>query len=196
MPPHAPVTPPADGKGARCWPLLVVAGLMLAGLLLYRERQRADLVERTQRLVLDWTEDEATREELAELVLEELRSRLGPQDPWCLELDQDPALARQAGEAIWSAAPGLGGGPFPHQLRLDSFSPPIDEARRSLRETLPSIRVVDLGISVRAEFTMHHTQPVVALEARGGRLDAAVVALLRAELEGQGVAIQASELSN
>ena len=196
MPPDAPATPPADGKGARCWPLLVVAGLMLAGLLLYRERQRADLVERTQRLVLDWTEDEATREELAKLVLEELRSRLGPQAPWCLELDQDPDLARRAGEAIWSAAPGLGGDRFPHQLRLDSFSPPIDEARRSLRETLPSIRVVDLGISVRAEFTMHHTQAVVVLEARGGRLDAAVVALLRAELEGQGVAIQAPGSSN
>lgn len=192
----APVTPPAQGKGAGRWPLLAVAGLMLAGLLLYRERQRADLVERTQRRVLDWTEDEATREELAKLVLEELRSRLGPQDPWCLELDQDPDLARQAGEAIWSAAPGLGGGRFPHQLRLDSFSPPIDEARRSLRETPPSIRVVDLGISVRAEFTMHHTQAVVVLEARGGRLDAAVVALLRAELEGQGVAIQAPESSN
>jgi len=169
---------------------------MLAGLLLYRERQRAGLVERTQRLVLDWTEDGATREELAELLLEELRSRLGPQDPWCLELDQDPDLARQAGEAIWSAAPDLGGGRFPHQLRLDSFSPPIDEARRSLRETLPSIRVVDLGISVRAEFTMHQAQAVVALEARGGRLDAAAIALLRAELEGQGVAIQAPEPSN
>lgn len=169
---------------------------MLLLLLMYREQQRAHLVERTQRLVLDWTEDESTREALTEMVLEELRARLGPEDPWCLELDQDPTLAREAGETIWSAAPDVAGCPFPMRLRLDSFSPPIDEARRSLRETLPSIRVVDLGIRVRAEFTMHHSQGVVVLEARGGRLDAAVVALLRAEFEDQGVVIQAVEPSN
>lgn len=194
MPWDAPASPPTQRSGARWWLLPLGAGLLLL-LLMYRERQRAHLVERTQRLVLDWTEDESTREALTEMALEELRARLGPEDPWCLELDQDPTLAREAGETIWSAAPDVAGCPFPMRLRLDSFSPPIDEARRSLRKTLPSIRVVDLGIRVRAEFTMHHSQGVVVLEARGGRLDAAVVAMLRAELEGQDVVIQAVELS-
>lgn len=195
MPWDAPASRPAHGNEARWWLLLLAAGLMLL-LLMYREQQRADLVERTQRLVLDWTEDESTREALADLLLEELRARLGPEDPWCLELDQDPALARETREAIWSAAPVVAGGRFPMRLRLDSFSPPIDEARRSLRKTLPSIRVVDLGIEVRAEFTMHHSQGVVVLEARGGRLDAAVVALLRADLEDEDVVIQVAEPSN
>lgn len=190
----ASASPPAYRSGARWWLLPLGAGLMLL-LLMYREQQRAHLVERTQRLVLDWTEDESTREALTEMMLEELRARLGPEDPWCLELDQDPTLAREAWETIWSAASDVAGCHFPMRLRLDSFSPPIDEARRSLRKTLPSIRVVDLGIRVQAEFTMHHSQGVVVLEARGGRLDAAVVALLRAELEGQEVLIQAVELS-
>ena len=188
----APATPPAhDGKAA-WWLLFVAATLLGGGVFVVRERERARVhaSAETEGLMSAWAEERATVRTLAGLMLEELRGRLGPDDPWSRELDEDPALAEHLIEQYWSRAPALAEGEPRLHFKLDSFSPPIDEPRRSLRETLPNIRVVDLIVSVQVELGLLDAQGVVHLEPRGGRLDDDVAARFRQDLEARGAEVR------
>ena len=180
---------PSKHMGRAAWRiLLLLAALLSRGLYLVLEHGRAN--DRMQEVLSHWAEEIPAKEALAQAALEELRTRLGPTDPWYMELDQDPQLGKFLIETYWSQGLIADDGGSQLHYRLDSFSVPLDEPRKPLRETLPSIRVVDLTFSVQVVSESLAAQGVIHIETHGAKLDSDAAALFREDFEARGVRVQ------